>query len=260
VKLGELEVIPVSDGTCKLPPQYFVNADWSAHQDLFGPDGMIECQIGCFVVRTGDTTVLIDAGVGPFDNFAFQGGKLPGALEVAGVSREEIDLVVCTHLHLDHTGWLVRDEQRFFPNATVRFGAADWDHFVVKGKSGDMVKDEFELLAGADRLRPIEVDGEAIAAGITARHAPGHTLGHYCLVLSSGDERALLLGDAIACPVQLEEPDWQAMSDVDPALAVRTREALFRELEASGDLAVAAHFPELKFGRVLLGQGARYWS
>jgi glyoxylase-like metal-dependent hydrolase (beta-lactamase superfamily II) len=260
VRLGELEIIPVSDGIAKLPPQYFVNADWTAHQGLFGPDGMIDCQLGCFVVRTGDTTVLVDAGIGPFDNPIFQGGRLPGELEAAGVPREEIDVVVCTHLHLDHTGWLVREEERFFPNAVVRFGAADWDHFVVNGTSGDMVKDEFELLAAADRIRPIEADGEAIAPGITARAAPGHTLGHYCLVLSSGDERALLLGDAIACPVQLEETDWQAMSDVDPALAVRTREALFRELEDSGDVAVASHFPELSFGRILRGEGKRYWG
>jgi glyoxylase-like metal-dependent hydrolase (beta-lactamase superfamily II) len=123
-----------------------------------------------------------------------------------------------------------------------------------------MVKDEFELLAAADCIQPIEADGESIAPGVTARAAPGHTLGHHCLVLSSGTERALLLGDAIACPVQLEEPEWSAMSDVDPGLAVRTREALFRELEDSSDVAVAAHFPELRFGRVMLGEGKRYWA
>jgi glyoxylase-like metal-dependent hydrolase (beta-lactamase superfamily II) len=260
VRLGELEVIPVSDGTAKMPPQYFVNAGLSGHEEMFGPDGMLDCQLGCFVVRTGDRTVLIDAGIGPFDNPVFQGGKLPAELEAAGVSRDEIDTVVCTHLHLDHTGWLVRDGARFFPNAVVRFGAADWDHFVVHGTSGDMVKDEFELLAAEDRLQPIDTDGEAIAPGITARAAPGHTLGHHCLVLSSGDERAVLLGDVIACPIQLQETDWQAMSDVDPALAVRTRETLFRELEESGAATVASHFPELRFGRVLVGEGRRYWA
>jgi hypothetical protein len=78
--------------------------------------------------------------------------------------------------------------------------------------------------------------------------------------LSSGQQRALLLGDAVTCPVQLEEPDWSAMSDVDPALAARTREALWQELEGSADLAVAAHFPGLEFGRVLKGQGRFYFS
>src|SRR2546421_1888520 len=114
--LGDLEVIPVSDGTCKIPPEYFTNSDWSAHQALIGPDGMITGQLGCFVVRGGPQTVLIDTGIGPFDNPIFQGGRLPGALEAAGVTRDEIGTVVCTHLHLDHAGWLVQDGEPFFPN------------------------------------------------------------------------------------------------------------------------------------------------
>ena len=65
MQLGELEVIPLSDGVCLMPPEYFPNADWSAHQALFGPDGTMRLPIGCFLVRTGDQTVLIDAGLGP---------------------------------------------------------------------------------------------------------------------------------------------------------------------------------------------------
>lgn len=260
MRVGELEVIPVSDGTANMPPQYFVNAGLTGHEEIFGADGTITCQLGCFVVRTGDTTVLIDAGIGPYEDQFFHGGRLPRALDDAGVSRDEIDVVVCTHLHSDHTGWLVRDGKPFFPNAVVRFGAADWEQSVVNRAWGYMQKDDLEFLAAADRVLPIDGDDVSIARGVTARHAPGHTLGHYCLVLSSGAQRALLLGDAIACPIQLEETDWQAMSDVDPALAVRTRETLFRELEDSGDVAVAAHFPDLSFGRVLRGNGRRYWA
>jgi glyoxylase-like metal-dependent hydrolase (beta-lactamase superfamily II) len=259
-RVGELEVTPLSDGTAKMPPQYFVNADFSAHQDLLGPDGMIDVPLGCFLVRSGDRTVLIDAGIGPYDNPIFQGGQLPDALAAAGVARGAIDTVVCTHLHVDHVGWLAHEGAPFFPNATVRFGSGDWDQFVANAAEGDLTRTVMETLAAADRLQAIDADGEEVAPGITARYAPGHTLGHYCLVLSSGDERALLLGDAVTCPVQLEEPDWQAISDVDPALAVRTREALWRELEGTDARAVAAHFPGLEFGRVLPGQGKRYFQ
>jgi glyoxylase-like metal-dependent hydrolase (beta-lactamase superfamily II) len=260
VKVGDLEVTPVSDGTAKMPPQYFVNSDWSAHQDLIGADGMVDLALGCFVVRTGEQTVLVDAGIGPYDNPLFQGGKLPGALAEVGVQPGDIDLVVCSHLHIDHIGWLAQDGKPFFPNATVRFGAGDWGHFVDDNGGDAMTKPIMEVLAAADRIQPIDADGESIAPGITARFAPGHTPGHHCLVLSSGQERALLLGDSVTCPVQLEEPDWQAVSDVDPALSARTREALWRELEGTDTLAVAAHFPDLQFGRVLAGQGKRYWS
>src|SRR5690242_2867120 len=74
-----------------------------------------------------------------------------------------------------------------------------------------------------------------------------------CVVISSGQERALLLGDAITCPVQLDEPTWHSMGDVDPALADRTRERLWRELEDQSTIGAGAHFPELQFGRVLQG-------
>ena len=70
----------------------------------------------------------------------------------------------------------------------------------------------------------------------------------------------MLLGDAVECPLQLEEPDFYALSDVDPALAARTCEALWRELEGTDVAITAAHFPGLQFGRVLAGTGRRLFS
>jgi glyoxylase-like metal-dependent hydrolase (beta-lactamase superfamily II) len=244
----------------KLPPEYFPNADWSAHAALFDDDGTIHVPIGCFLVRTGDTTVLVDTGLGPEDLDWLVGGQLPDQLSAAGASLADIDVVVCTHLHRDHAGWLVHDDEPFFPNATVRFGAGDWTQFVDDAHPKDRIRLALELLADRGRIEPIDVDGTTVAPGVTARFAPGHTHGHHVLVLSSGEDRAVLLGDAVTCPVQLEEADWQAMSDVDPALATRTRETLWKELEGTDTRAVAAHFPELAFGRVLRGKGRRYFG
>lgn len=258
MRLGDIEITAVSDGTAKMPPEYFVNADWGPHRQLLGPDGMLEIALGCFVVRTGDVTVLVDAGIGPVDSPLFRGGDLPDGLRAAGVAPEDVDVVACTHLHLDHTGWLVRDERPFFPNATVRFGAGDWKQFVEDMPNG-YERTIVQTLEAAGRVEVI--DGQTtIAPGVTSLPAPGHTLGHTCYVVSSGDRRALLLGDAISCPVQLGEPEWMAMSDVDAELAKRTREALWREIEGTEDVAVASHFPDLKFNRVLVGEGKRYWS
>ena len=80
------------------------------------------------------------------------------------------------------------------------------------------------------------------------------------VVVSSGDQRAFLLGDAMACPAQLEDAEWAAMSDIDPKLSSRSREALYKELEGSDTVAVASHFPDLQFGRVLRGEGKRYFA
>lgn len=260
LKLGEISVTPVSDGVCKMPPQYFSNSDWSAHQALLDADGVLRLPIGCFVVRTGDTTVLIDAGLGDLDLDFLVGGQLPSALAAHGVAPADIDIVVCTHLHLDHAGWLVADGEPFFPNATVRFGAADWPKWVDEAGDDDRIRNAMLLLRDRDRVEPIDADGTTIAPGITTRSAPGHTMGHQILVLSSGEERLLLLGDAVTCPVQLEEEDWQAMSDMDQALSRRTRDALWAELEGTDTTFTAAHFPDLRFGRVLRGSGKRYFS
>ncbi len=258
VKVGDIEVIPLSDGTCRMPPGYFPNADWSAHQALLGPDGTMRLPIGCFLVRTGDRTVLVDAGLGPLDLDWLVGGDLPAELAAHGVSPADFDTVVCTHLHMDHAGWLVEGGAAYFPNATVRFGAGDWNRWVEGAREGDRIREAMLLLEREHRLEPIDGDGASIAPGITARAAPGHTLGHHVLVVSSGDERLLLLGDAVTCPVQLEEEDWQAMSDMDPALSRRTRDALWAELEGTTTPFTAAHFPDLQFGRVLRGNGKRY--
>ena len=259
MRIGSLDVTPISDGFFKMPPAYFGVDDWGQHASLAGPDGMLEVPIGCFLVRNGDFTVLIDAGLGPIETPQFGGGNLPKGLADAGVKPEDIDLILLTHLHLDHIGWTVQNDSVYFPNATIRFGEQDLGQFVHTETPDQFSAPVVEKLLAAGKVDPITADGE-IAAGISTLHAPGHTLGHRCVVLSSGDERALLLGDAVTCPVQLEESDWGAMSDIDPEMSKRTREALFQELEGTGDIALGAHFPGLEFGRVLRGEGKRYFA
>jgi glyoxylase-like metal-dependent hydrolase (beta-lactamase superfamily II) len=142
----------------------------------------------------------------------------------------------------------------------VRCG--DWHHF-IEGRHAPLVQDHvqqgFRSHAGDPRLRPIDQD-TTVAPGVTAVQTPGHTPGHLCVVVSSAGQRALLLGDAVTCPVQLDEPTWHSIGDVDPELANRTRERLWRELEGEDVTGTGAHFPELRFGRVLKGNGKRWWT
>ena len=262
MRIGEIELVAIDDGVIRLDPGFYVGLDIAAHLYLLADDGTVHIPIGCFLVRTGTRTVLVDAGLGSVSTSWAQSGRLPAALAAVGVSPADVDTVVCTHLHGDHVGWLGdhEAERPFFPNATVRYGHADWQQFVAGAAEGDRTRRCLEMLAAADRLAPLEGDEVAVAPGVTARHTPGHTPGHYGLVVASGEERAVLLGDAVECPLQLSEPDFSAMSDVDPALAARTREALWRELEGTETLMTAAHFPGLEFGRVLRGEGRRYFA
>lgn len=259
MRIGEIDVTPISDGFFKMPPSYFGAQDWGRHASMAGPDGMLEVPIGCFLIRTGEVTVLVDAGLGPMSSPQFAGGELPDGLTAAGVKPEDVDIVLLTHLHLDHIGWTVQDGSIYFPNATIRFGEQDLGQFVHTETPDPFSAPTITAFLEQGQVDPITHDGE-IAPGVSTIHTPGHTLGHRCVVLSSGHDRALLLGDAVTCPVQLEETDWSAMSDVDPEMAKRSRESLWKELEGSGDIAIGAHFPQLQWGRVLVGEGRRYFS
>ena len=101
---------------------------------------------------------------------------------------------------------------------------------------------------------------ETILPGIDVRSAPGHTPGSTVIVISSGSERAMLLGDVVHCPAELLSDDWEMIGDVDRHLAQRSREALARELEGSDIPAAASHFPGLQFGRLLALEGRRQWT
>jgi glyoxylase-like metal-dependent hydrolase (beta-lactamase superfamily II) len=263
MRVGDLEIQPVHDGVARLPAGDLLRFTgdrgdpWEPHEQFIAADGTLELSLGGFLVRTGDRVVIIDAGAGRIDNDVYHGGEFLESLAALGVAPEDVTDVVFTHLHFDHVGWATQRGTVVFPRATFRCHVADWDHFVAgpNPEAGSVRK----LTPLADRLDPF-ADDAPIAPGITVRHAPGHTPGSAVVVVADGTERALLLGDVVHCPVELMEDDWEAVVDVDPDLARRTREALARELEGSDVPVAAAHFPGLRFGRLLTGTGRRHWT
>ena len=171
--------------------------------------------------------------------------------------------MIFTHLHVDHIGWATQGGQTMFPNATYRCSAADWEHFMVEhrdepdnypGAEGIPVNPHAVLVHATAMFNTYDGSG-TILPGIDIMAAPGHTPGSSIVVLSSGTDRAMLLGDVVHCPVQLIEPEWDGLMDVDPAQAKRTRLMLDRELDGKDIPVAAAHFPDLRFGRLLQGRG-----
>jgi glyoxylase-like metal-dependent hydrolase (beta-lactamase superfamily II) len=258
MQLGQLRIDPILDGTGRFSPtmsfQGSTDEQWAAHQDLLDEDGLLPFAMGGFLVRGGDRTVLIDAGLGHGTVMGITGGQLLDNLAAAGASPDEITDVLFTHLHIDHIGWASADGRPVFPNATYRAAAADWDHFVVHHPGSESER----LAPAASQFETWDGSG-AVLPGIDVLAAPGHTPGSTVMVISSGTDRAMLLGDVVHCPVQLLEDEWAGLFDVDPALARQTRNALARELEGSDIPVAAAHFPGMQFGRLLQGQGRRRW-
>jgi glyoxylase-like metal-dependent hydrolase (beta-lactamase superfamily II) len=249
-----MQVTALTDGTFIARPRYF-GPDAMAHarSDVFDRAGAAWLPIGSFLVRAAGRTILVDAGLGPDlqqlpEDTYLVGGQLLTGLRAAGVDRDEITDVVCTHLHADHVGWLFdEDAEPVFPAAWIWFGAGDWHHFV--DGPGEMAPHIERGLRGSAQLRLLDQD-TTVARGVDAIMTPGHTPGHLSVALDGCTERLLLLGDAITCPAQLEHPTWHSMGDVVPAVAERTRERLWRDLADGRTTGVGAHFPELRRGRV----------
>jgi glyoxylase-like metal-dependent hydrolase (beta-lactamase superfamily II) len=272
VQLGDLTVTPLFDGRHLSDPartyagfappedgsgglQGIATEDWLDFGHLLTADGQLEITFGGFLVRTASgRLVLVDTGVGPQEASGLEGGKLLDSLASAGHAPGDVTDVVFTHLHRDHTGYAVRDGRATFPNATYRCDVRDWDHFV-----GVDEVITANVSAIANRLETWDADG-TIAPGVDVRPMPGHTPGSTVVVLSSGGQRALLLGDVVHCPAELVDDEWAGMADVDPVQAKRVRNALAQELETGDTLAASGHFPGLQFGRLWRTESNRQWS
>src|SRR6478736_3723580 len=137
MRVGAFRLDPVSDGAFVARPSYFhPDAARDARPDLFDRAGEAWLPIGCFLIRTAERVILVDAGLGPDrqtlpDGMLLVGGQLLTGLRALEVFPDDITDVVCTHFHADHVGWLFDlDARAVFPSATLWFGAADWNHFV----------------------------------------------------------------------------------------------------------------------------------
>ncbi|MGO4455272.1 MBL fold metallo-hydrolase [Arthrobacter sp. RAF14] len=257
--LGDIQILPLLDGTGtekagEILSRPGVPDAWACHPEHFGEDGHWEIPLGGFLVRTGDRTVLVDTGVGAFDDGKYRGGGLPEALRAAGSTPEEVTDVVFTHLHFDHIGWASLRGEAVFPRATYRVHQADWEHFVSGPQaSADAVE---KLLPVQDRFEPFARDF-TLAAGIDAVHVPGHTPGSTVYVVSSQGLKATLLGDVAHSEVQLGERDWQVVWDHDPEAASALRNRIADGAADTPELLAAAHFPGMRFGRVITSRGRR---
>jgi glyoxylase-like metal-dependent hydrolase (beta-lactamase superfamily II) len=221
----------------------FPNADLAhtrlEHPELFDGDDWV-LPFRCYLARLGDANVLVDTGVGESSEFLPSGQRLLRER----VDRDSIDLVVLTHLHVDHIGWAVRDGEPYFRRARYVASAADFAFF----------EDRLAEPADAGRLELVVGETE-IAPDVRLLPTPGHTPGHMSVLLG---ESTLVLGDVAVHPSQLATPSLHYVHEHDPELAARTRLELFEWLAAEETVVAAGHFP-LPFGRVReAGWGFRY--
>ncbi len=228
--------------------------------------GQFSPNLGCFLVQLNGMNILIDAGIGPGPNQYLGGltGNLPARLAEIGVSEKNIDLVVFTHLHMDHIGWAGSPGDSRFPNAP--YVAPERDAaFFAQGAPG---MGEHHRAAYAATMAPLIAagrvdllpDGAEIAPGIKYLATPGHTPGHQSVLINTGSMTLAVTGDVFHCPAQIEQPDWSHRADHDPALARKSRHEFLKRAVDENWILAAGHFrAQLQFGRAAPhGEGLRF--
>lgn len=274
VTVGSLSVTFVPDGSIWATPESsYPGSDealWRAHPNLLDEDGRFLMSLGALLVRSGEHLVLVDLGWGPTEESIVDpvtgatdgwigGGALVDNLAACGVRPGDVDAVLFSHLHRDHTGWLARDGEPCFSNADHFVAEAEWTYWTTVGALGVGPAPTHAQLGALEGRLAFVADGDTPVPGIEVLATPGHTPGHCSFVLSSGTERAVVLGDAIHCPVELLEPELWYVADVDPELARRTKRHIEAELLRPDTIAAGPHFADLVFGRLLPGEGKRRW-
>jgi glyoxylase-like metal-dependent hydrolase (beta-lactamase superfamily II) len=217
------------------------------------------------VIQTAHSTVLVDPGVGPKKNVfplgAQFGGELLANLTQANIDPASIDIVFYTHIHSDHVGWIGQKtpdgQTMVFPNARHLVRDIEWRRFDDPNISRARVEEALELLQ--DHIELVE-DGQSIAPSITVMATPGHTPGHSSLIVQVGNERVLILGDIVHSIVQIDHPEWTCALDLDPEMARKTRERMFRELAKPATIAGTSHFADSIFGRLVQIDGKCRWE
>jgi glyoxylase-like metal-dependent hydrolase (beta-lactamase superfamily II) len=234
----------------------------------------LTCGYNCLWVQTPDGVAVIDTGLGPSflgygPDIGAQVGKLADRLPQAGFAPSDVTAVVFTHLHQDHVRGAVWSGRLTFPDATAFAHDAEISFWKAGAKAGatagakagataqkpaDTTREHAaaarEAIAlFADRLEGFDY-GTEILPGVWTVDAKGHTPGHTAILLGTGTERLLCLGDCFYDPLQLRNPAWCTPWDIDPQGATRTRRTLLAQAADENLFVHAYHMPFPGLGHI----------
>jgi len=250
------------------PDMLDANADWLMPRYIDPASRQVILSFHSLLVRTPRQTILVDACVGndkerperpPWHHASF---PYLDNLARHGVGPDDIDVVLCTHLHADHVGWNTKLlDGRWVPtfaNATYVFAQTEYDHWEAENRAASK---DAPINHGSfyDSVLPVVEAGKAqfvatdheIELGIWLEPAPGHTPGNIVIRVERGGARALLVGDSMHSPAQFADPSISSRFCVDPVQSAKTRMRLIDEVAETGTAFLTAHFPSPTAGRVV---------
>lgn len=229
--------------------------------------------IQSYLVRTPHHTILIDSCVGNHKArptrpawHMMNADRYRKNFAAAGLAVEDIDFVMCTHLHTDHVGWNTRLENGrwvpTFPNARYLFSARELAHWTGRYRENPEafphVGDSVLPIVEARRADLVTSD-HAFDDRVQLIPTPGHTIDHFSVLVRAGAQEALITGDMVHSPLQARYPELGMMADYDSGQAGETRRRIFGRFCDTPALLCTAHFPSPSIGRITRwGDGFRF--
>ena len=240
------------------------NRSWMEPTYLDTSTGKLILCVQSYLVRTRHHTILVDTCVGNhkprparkmWDMMASD--RYERNLAAAGASVDDVDFVMCTHLHVDHVGWNTRlVDGRWvptFPNARYLFSRRELAFFTDRHASdptlAPWMTDSVLPIVQAGRADLVQSD-HAFDDDVHLRPTPGHTIDHYAVEVGRGDNRALITGDMIHSPIQARYPELGCHADYDVKQSAETRRRVFEQICDTPTLLCTCHFPAPSTGRV----------
>lgn len=264
MKLGDFEVTALYDGYIDLDPKILKGASAKDIQSLLARMFLdntpgVQTAVNGFLVHTGDHLILVDTGSATA--FGPTVGAILGNIRAAGYDPAQIDTVLLTHLHADHSrGLLTADGKAAFPNAEVRVAKADADFWLdeqIAAKAPEGAQPMFKLAreavapyVAAGKFKTF-AEGEAPVPGVVVSPSPGHTPGHSGYLFTSKGQSLLVWGDIVHNhAAQFARPEIAIEFDIDSKQAIASRKKVFADAAKNKLWVAGAHLPFPGIGHV----------
>jgi len=285
-QIGDVVVHRLPDaGRVPLPFQMFfkvgdwggmeANADWLAPHQMDAAARMLLTSFHSFVVETPRHVIMVDTCIGNDKDrvgtkpFHMAKSDYLDRLKALGFAPEDVDFVMCTHLHADHVGWNTRlDNGRWvptFPKARYVFAREEYDYWTKR--SAENPNGPWQEASYFDSVLPVVEAGRAdivasdfeFESGVHLEPTPGHSPGHVLLNVGSKGEEGLFTGDILHHPVQAAFPDWVPTFCQNPDMAGKQRRKLLERVADTRTRLFPAHFCAPTVGRIVTrGDAFRY--
>ena len=236
-------------------------------------DGHLSLSIHSLIVETPTDRLVVDTCIGdgrdrmPMEGMHMLSTNYMRDMQAEGYEPEDMDFVLCTHLHVDHVGWNTRlvDGKWVptFPNAKYIMDKKDLDFWGSIDADTDIDFMQVQRQVFEDSLMPVINAGLAqpvdapsiICEGVRLISTPGHTPGHVSVVLESEGQTGLITGDFIHHPIQFHDPALVSPFDVDNEMAIETRRRIFGEYADTPTLIIGTHFAGPTAGTLVTENG-----